>query len=140
MLLKEIPALRAGITITFAKKPANESVYVGDLVLIKNNKCIQFDWAEQSETYDGNTLYIETKDLDTLNAAENTAFEDLKGAVVDHLFLQGEDDAYVKGQEITDISLCLFGAADERIRMVFHKDAFANADLGEYYAIRKGHV
>ena len=137
MLLKEIPALRAGITITFAKKPAEESVYVGDLVLNKDGHRIQFDWTEQSETYNENTLYIETKDLDTLNAAENTTFEDLKGAVVDHLFLQGEDSAYVEGQEITDIELCLFGAADDRLRMMFHKDAFTDTDLGEYYAIRK---
>lgn len=135
MLLNEISALRAGIIITFAKKPEKESVYVGNVTLEKGDRKFQFDWNEYSGEYTDKTLLLTTRDLDSMEAPDDATLEELRDAVVTGIFLQGDEDSYVEGQSITDINLCLYDAANNDSRVFLNKKAFKNADLGEYYDI-----
>lgn len=135
MLLNEISALRAGIIITFAKKPEKESVYVGNVTLEKGDRKFQFDWNEYSGEYTDKTLLLTTRDLDSMEAPDDATLEELRNAVVTGIFLQGDEDSYVEGQSITDINLCLYDAANNDSRVFLNKKAFKNADLGEYYDI-----
>lgn len=135
MLLNEISALRAGIIITFAKKPEKESVYVGNVTLEKGDRKFQFDWNEYSGEYTDKTLLLTTRDLDSMEAPDDATLEELRDAVVTGIFLQGDEDSYVEGQSITDINLCLYDAANNDSRVFLNKKAFKNADLGEYYGI-----
>lgn len=61
--------------------------------------------------------------------------EDLEGAIVTDLFLQGDEEAYVEGQAVKNIELVLYDVADPTRKIVFKKDAFKETDLGEYYDI-----
>lgn len=135
MLLNEISALRACIMIAFAKTPEKESVYVGNVTLEKGDRKFQFDWNEYSGEYTDKTLLLTTRDLDSMEAPDDATLEELKDAVVTDIFLQGDENSYVKGQVITDINLCLYDAADSKNRVFLNKKAFKNADLGEYYDI-----
>lgn len=134
MLLNEINALRAGIVITFAKKPEKESVYVGNVTLERGDRKFQFNWNEYSSEYTDKTLLLTTRDLASIEAPDDATLEELKDTVVTGIFLQGDENSYVEGQYITDINLCLYDASDNN-RVFLDKTAFKNADFGEYYDI-----
>lgn len=61
--------------------------------------------------------------------------EELEGATVMDLFLQGDEESYIEGQTVKNIALMLYDVTDSTRKIVFKKDAFKEADLGEYYDI-----
>lgn len=130
---------RAEITLWFAKKPANENVYVGGIELKKNGKMYRFDF----DGYDG--IYAEDpyKELvlflrDCSEIPEETTLGDLAGARVKSLFLQGEEGMCVDGQYLTDVELTIYDSYDcSGESVTFTKEAFLGADFGEYYDLKE---
>ena len=136
-LLKDI-TLRAVITMTMAKVPEQESLYVGTIVFAKDGKRYSFDFNSHTTAISGKTITIDCKDenKEDRDIPDDTVFEELDGAIVTDLFLQGDEDSYVDGQTVCDIELILYDATTYLHKVVFEKDAFRKADLGEYYNIK----
>ena len=74
-------------------------------------------------------------ELEDEDFPDGATMEDLEGAIVTDLFLQGDEEAYVEGQAVKNIELVLYDVADPTRKIVFKKDAFKETDLGEYYDI-----
>lgn len=134
MLLKDI-VLRAVISMTMTKTPAKESIYVGTITLTKDGKEYTFDFDSYSIGIIDNTVVIECREGELGDIPEGATLEELEGATVTDLFLQGDEDSYVEGQAVKNIELTLYDAMDSSRKVVFEKDAFKEADLGEYYDI-----
>lgn len=134
MLLKDI-VLRAVISMTMTKTPAKESIYVGTITLTKDGKEYTFDFDSYSIGIVDNTVVIECRESELGDIPEGTTLEELEGATVTDLFLQGDEDSYVEGQAVKNIELTLYDVMDPSRKVIFEKDAFKEADLGEYYDI-----
>lgn len=134
MLLKDI-VLRAVISMTMTKTPAKESIYVGTITLTKDGKEYTFDFDSYSIGIVDNTIVIECREGELEDIPEGATLEELKGATVTDLFLQGDEDSYVEGQSVKNIELTLYDVMDPSRKVIFEKDAFKEADLGEYYDI-----
>lgn len=134
MLLKDI-VLRAVISMTMTKTPAKESIYVGTITLTKDGKKYTFDFDSYSIGIVDNTIVIECREGELEGIPEGATLEELEGATVTDLFLQGDEDSYVEGQSVKNIELTLYDVMDPSRKVIFEKDAFKEADLGEYYDI-----
>lgn len=134
MLLTDI-VLRAVIAMTMTKTPAKESIYVGTITLVKDGKKYTFDFDSYAVGVVDNTIVIECREGELEDIPEGATLEELEGATVTDLFLQGDEDSYVDGQAVKNIELTLYDATDSSRKVVFEKDAFKEADLGEYYDI-----
>lgn len=134
MLLTDI-ILRAVIAMTMTKTPAKESIYVGTITLVKDGKKYTFDFDSYAVGVVDNTIVIECREGELEDIPEGATLEELEGATVTDLFLQGDEDSYVEGQTVKNIELTLYDATDSSRKVVFEKDAFKEADLGEYYDI-----
>lgn len=134
MKLKNIVP-RTEIQITFTETPIKESVYVGVIQLEKNGETYLFDFNEYEGSYNGKVLTIDTKDLAFCECPEDAKLEDLEDARVIHIFLQGEEEAYMEDQMIEDIELSIFDIETHSM-ITLTKGAFSDADLAEYYEIQ----
>lgn len=134
MLLKDI-VLRAVISMTMTKTPAKESIYVGTITLTKDGKEYTFDFDSYSIGIVDNTIVIECRESELEDIPEGATLEELEGATVTDLFLQGDEDSYMEGQAVKNIELTLYDVMDPSCKVIFEKDAFKEADLGEYYDI-----
>lgn len=136
MLLTDI-VLRAVISITLAQTPAKESIYVGRITLTKDGKEYTFDFDTCMIDIIGNTVVIECTEgeLEDEDFPDGATMEELEGATVMDLFLQGDEESYIEGQTVKNIELMLYDVTDSTRKIVFKKDAFKEADLGEYYDI-----
>lgn len=134
MLLKDV-VLRAVIAMTMVKPPAKESIYVGTITLVKDGKKYTFDFDSYGVGVVDNTVVIECREGELEDIPEGATLEELEGAVVTDLFLQGDEDSYVEGQAVKNIELTLYDVMDPSRKVIFEKDAFKEADLGEYYDI-----
>lgn len=134
MLLTDV-VLRAVIAMTMTKTPAKESIYVGTITLVKDGKKYTFDFDSYAVGVVDNTIVIECREGELEDIPEGATLEELEGATVTDLFLQGDEDSYVEGQAVKNIELTLYDATDSSRKVVFEKDAFKEADLGEYYDI-----
>lgn len=134
MLLKDI-VLRAVISMTMTKTPAKESIYVGTITLTKDGKEYTFDFDSYSIGMVDNTVVIECREGELEGISEGATLKELEGATVTDLFLQGDEDSYVEGQAVKNIELTLYDVMDPSRKVIFEKDAFKEADLGEYYDI-----
>lgn len=134
MQLKDICGI---ICILLKEKPAKEHVYVGEIKLAKGTKEFVFDFAKYANFYDedSNSLSIFLKNCDYVKVPDGTKLEDLAGAKVTDLFLQGEEDKYVDGQCITAINMVIGYENDINHTMFFPQTAFTNTDFGEYYSL-----
>lgn len=134
MLLKDI-VLRAVISMTMTKTPAKESIYVGTITLTKDGKKYTFDFNSYSIGIVSNAIVIECREGELEDTPEGATLEELESATVTDLFLQGDEDSYVEGQAVKNIELTLYDVMDPSRKVIFEKDAFKEADLGEYYDI-----
>lgn len=136
MLLTDT-VLRAVISITLAKTPVKESIYVGEIIFIKDGREYTFDFDTYTIDIVGNAIVIECKEgeAEDEDFPDGATMEELEGATVTDLFLQGDEESYVEGQAVKDIELTLYDVADPSHKVIFKKDAFKEADLGEYYDI-----
>lgn len=136
MLLTDT-VLRAVISITLTKTPVKESIYVGEIILVKDGKEYTFDFDTYTIDIVGNTIVIECKEgeAEDEDLPDGATMEELEGATVTDLFLQGDEESYVEGQAVKDIELTLYDVADPSHKVIFKKNAFQEADLGEYYDI-----
>lgn len=134
MLLKDI-VLRAEISMIMVKPPAKESIYVGTITLTKDGKKYTFDFDSYSIGIVSNTIVIECREGELEDIHEGATLEELEGATITDLFLQGDEDSYVEGQAVKNIELTLYDVMDPSRKVIFEKDAFKEADLGEYYDI-----
>lgn len=133
MLLHDM-CLRAQIVITFGKQPVKESVYVGEICLEKDGEEYTFDFNETTGSYEDNQLTLDLRDCDYVAAPSDATLEELACAKVKDLFLQGDDNCYVAGQTIKDISITFYdGVNGSEHNVTLETPAFADADLGEYY-------
>lgn len=133
MLLHDM-CLRAEISITFGKPPVKESVYVGEIRLEKDGKEYVFDFNETTGSYEDNQLTLDLRDCDYMVAPSDATLEELTDAKVTDLFLQGDDNCYVAGQTIKDISITFYDNTNgSEHNVTLETPAFADADLGEYY-------
>ena len=117
------------------KTPAKESIYVGTITLTKDGKEYTFDFDSYSIGMVDNTVVIECREGELEGISEGATLEELEGATVTDLFLQGDEDSYVEGQAVKNIELTLYDVMDPSRKVIFEKDAFKEADLGEYYDI-----
>lgn len=135
MLLKDI-ILRADISMIMVKPaPAKESIYVGTITLTKNGKKYTFKFDSYIIGIVSNAIVIECRDGKLEDIPEGATLEELEGATVTNLFLQGDKDSYVKGQAVQNIELTLYDVMEPSHKVIFEKDAFKEADLGKYYDI-----
>lgn len=136
MLLTDV-VLRAVISITLTQTPAKESIYVGKIILTKDGKEYTFDFDTRAIDIIDHTVVIECTEgeLEDEDFPDGATMEDLEGAIVTDLFLQGDEEAYVEGQAVKNIELVLYDVADPTRKIGFKKDAFKETDLGEYYDI-----
>lgn len=134
MLLKDI-ILRADISMIMVKPPAKESIYVGTITLTKDGKKYTFHFDSYSIGIVSNAIVIECRDGELEDIPEGATLEELEGATVTNLFLQGDKDSYVKGQAVQNIELTLYDIMEPSRKVIFEKDAFKKADLGKYYDI-----
>lgn len=134
MLLKDI-VLRAVISMIMTKPLAKESIYVGTITLTKDGKKYTFDFDSYSIGIVDNAIVIECREGELEDIPEGATLEEMEGATVTDLFLQGDEDAYVEGQAVKNIELTLYDVMDPSRKVIFEKDAFKEADLGEYYDI-----
>mgnify|MGYP004669685337 CR=1 FL=1 len=136
MLLTDV-ILRAVISITLTQTPAKESIYVGKIILAKDGKEYTFDFDTCTIDIVDHTVVIECAEGESEDEdfPDGATMEELEGAAVTDLFLQGDEEFYIEGQAVKDIELMLYDVADPTRKIVFKKDAFKEADLGEYYDI-----
>lgn len=136
MLLTDV-VLRAVISITLTQTPAKESIYVGKVILAKDGRVYTFDFDTRAIDIIDHTVVIECTEgeLEDEDFPDGATMEELEGAAVTDLFLQGDEEFYIEGQAVKDIELMLYDVADPTRKIVFKKDAFKEADLGEYYDI-----
>lgn len=129
--------LRAVISITLTQTPAKESLYVGKIILAKDGKEYTFDFDTCTIDIVDHTVVIECAEGESEDEdfPDGATMEELEGAAVTDLFLQGDEEFYIEGQAVKDIELMLYDVADPIRKIVFKKDAFKEADLGEYYDI-----
>lgn len=129
--------LRAVISITLTQTPAKESLYVGKIILAKDGKEYTFDFDTCTIDIIDHTVVIECADGESEDEdfPDGATMEELEGAAVTDLFLQGDEESYVEGQAVKDIELMFYDVVDPTRKIVFKKDAFKEADLGEYYDI-----
>lgn len=136
MLLTDV-VLRAVISITLAQTPVKESIYVGKIILAKDGKEYTFDFDTCTIEIIDHTVVIECTEGESEDEdfPDGATMEELEGAAVTDLFLQGDEESYIEGQAVKNIELMLYDVADPTRKIVFEKDAFKEADLGEYYDI-----
>ncbi|MBT9826352.1 hypothetical protein GPL19_10320 [Enterocloster bolteae] len=136
MLLTDV-VLRAVISITLTQTPAKESIYVGKIILAKDGKEYTFDFDTCTIDIIDHTVVIECAEGESEDEdfPDGATMEELEGAAVTDLFLQGDEESYIEGQAVKNIELMLYGVADPTRKIVFKKDAFKETDLGEYYDI-----
>ena len=129
--------LRAVISITLTQTPAKESIYVGEIILAKDGKEYTFDFDTCTIEIIDHTVVIECTEGESEDEdfPDGATMEELEGAAVTDLFLQGDEESYIEGQAVKNIELMLYDVADPTRKIVFEKDAFKEADLGEYYDI-----
>ena len=129
--------LRAVISITLTQTPAKESSYVGKIILAKDGKEYTFDFDTCTIEIIDHTVVIECMEGESEDEdfPDGATMEELEGAAVTDLFLQGDEESYIEGQAVKNIELMLYDVADPTRKIVFEKDAFKEADLGEYYDI-----
>ena len=103
MLLTDV-VLRAVISITLTQTPAKESIYVGKIILTKDGKEYTFDFDTRAIDIIDHTVVIECTEgeLEDEDFPDGATMEDLEGAIVTDLFLQGDEEAYVEGQAVTN--------------------------------------
>ena len=118
MLLKDI-ILRADISMIMVKPPAKDT----------------FHFDSYSIGIVSHAIVIECREGELENIPEGATLEELEGATVTNLFLQGDKDSYVKGQAVQNIELTLYDIMEPSRKVIFEKDAFKEADLGKYYDI-----
>lgn len=136
MLLTDV-VLRAVISITLTQTPAKESIYVGKIILAKDRKEYTFDFDTCTIDIIDHTVVIECAEGESEDEdfPDGATMEELEGAAVTDLFLQGDEESYIEGQAVKNIELVLYDVADPTRKIVFKKDAFKETDLGEYYDI-----
>ena len=129
--------LGAVISITLTQTPAKESIYVGKIILAKDGKEYTFDFDTCTIEIIDHTVVIECTEGESEDEdfPDGATMEELEGAAVTDLFLQGDEESYIEGQAVKNIELMLYDVADPTRKIVFEKDAFKEADLGEYYDI-----
>ena len=77
-------------------------------------------------------IVIECRDGKLEDIPEGATLEELEGATVTNLFLQSDEDSYVKGQAVQNIELTLYDIMEPSRKVIFEKDAFKEADLGKF--------